>query len=137
MSRNVAWTSLACLVVAYLAASRMNWDTAAEWPPADAACVRSELDRWVVGDRMCLLRVTRDELMTVPGVGPARADSLIRHRTSGFSNWSDVLQVPGVGPYLLSELQQHLTLDCEGDRTALPLPAPTMRPGEPTQQRRR
>ena len=54
-----------------------------------------------------LNRATREQLLGLPGIGPARADSLIayRERAGRFSSWQDVAKVPGIGAAVLRGLQ--------------------------------
>lgn len=53
---------------------------------------------------------TRDQLLAVPGIGPAKADAILRYRKANgpFSAMKDVDNVPGIGPATLAKLSQHL-----------------------------
>ena len=49
----------------------------------------------------------RDELLTLPGIGPARADSILafRDRHGGLDRLEDLLDIPGIGAAILRALQ--------------------------------
>ncbi len=49
----------------------------------------------------------RDELMALPGIGPARADSILafRDRHGGFRRTEELLNIPGIGAAILRALQ--------------------------------
>lgn len=49
----------------------------------------------------------RDELMSLPGIGPARADSILafRDRHGGFRRPEELLNIPGIGAAILRALQ--------------------------------
>ncbi len=54
-----------------------------------------------------LNRATVDELITLPGVGVVRAKAIIRWREEhgAFRSLDDLLQVPGVGPATVARLR--------------------------------
>jgi len=51
------------------------------------------------------------QLRRLPGVGPTRADAIVRERVSGepFRSPDDLLRVPGIGEKTLRRLEPHLT----------------------------
>ena len=53
------------------------------------------------------------ELMTLPGVGPALAGRIVEHRKQNgpFHRAEDLLAVRGVGPKLLAKIKDRLTFD--------------------------
>ncbi|HSP48135.1 MAG TPA: ComEA family DNA-binding protein [Clostridiaceae bacterium] len=57
-----------------------------------------------------LNEATREELMTVPGIGPATADNILRYRESagGFQNIEDLLEVDRIGDKTLEKLKEYL-----------------------------
>lgn len=57
-----------------------------------------------------LNEATREELMTVPGIGPATADNILRYRESagGFKNIEDLLEVDRIGDKTLEKLKEYL-----------------------------
>ena len=61
--------------------------------------------------RLDLNRASISELQTLPGIGPARADAIVRWREEHgrFRRVEDLLQVPGVGPATLERLRPLIT----------------------------
>lgn len=60
--------------------------------------------------RINVNRATREELMTVPGIGPATADNILafREERGGFRTMEDLLLVPRIGEKTLEKLRAHL-----------------------------
>lgn len=60
----------------------------------------------------------RDELETLPGLGPSKAAAVVawREEQGPFETIDDLLAVPGIGPKTLERLKPHLSLEREGDR---------------------
>ena len=54
-----------------------------------------------------LNRAAPRELVTLPGIGPARADAIVRWRRDHgpFRSFEDLLEVPGIGPATLERLR--------------------------------
>lgn len=63
--------------------------------------------------RVDLNRASRNELMQLPGVGPATADRIVAHRESNgrFSKVEDLDQVPGIGDATVSKLRIWVKVD--------------------------
>jgi competence protein ComEA len=57
-----------------------------------------------------LNRATTDELDVLPGVGPATAAAIVswREENGGFRRVEDLLEVPGIGPARLERLRPHV-----------------------------
>ncbi len=55
---------------------------------------------------------TREALVSLPGIGPKRADAIILEReTNGaFRSMEDLLRVPGIGPVTLKNIAPHLRI---------------------------
>lgn len=55
-------------------------------------------------------RATREELMAVPGIGPATADNIlaVREERGGFRTMEELLLVPRIGEKTLEKLRDHL-----------------------------
>ena len=53
-----------------------------------------------------LNRATLEELVTLPGIGPAKAKAILERReaVNGFRSIDDLLDVPGIGPKTLEQL---------------------------------
>jgi len=63
-------------------------------------------------NKIPLNQATREQLLTVPGIGPALADSIMqtKQERNGFSSWDDVDSVSGIGDQRLHELKKHFFL---------------------------
>lgn len=59
-----------------------------------------------------LNRATADELDRLPGIGPAKARSIVatRERLGGFSSLDELRQSPGIGPKILEKIRPYLRL---------------------------
>jgi competence protein ComEA len=50
-------------------------------------------------------------LEALPGIGPARAEAIVRARAQArFASLADLLRVPGIGPVTLSRVAPHLVV---------------------------
>ena len=63
--------------------------------------------RLTVGAPLDLNRATAEDLALLPGVGPALAKAIVEERTrrGGFKSWDEVDAVPGVGPARIDTLK--------------------------------
>jgi competence protein ComEA len=57
--------------------------------------------------KLDLNRAAPGELVSLPGIGPARADAIVRWRRDHgpFRSFEDLLEVPGIGPATLARLR--------------------------------
>jgi competence protein ComEA len=62
-------------------------------------------DKWKEG--LDLNRASAEELEALPGIGPSRAQAVVRWRAEhgSFRNLEDLLEVPGIGPATLERLR--------------------------------
>jgi len=59
--------------------------------------------------RIELNTATMEELLLLPGVGPARARAILAHRP--YRRVEDLLKVPGIGPKTLERLRPYVWVD--------------------------
>lgn len=61
-------------------------------------------------------RASAEELTQLKGIGPKRAEAIVRYRESHgpFASPEDLLAVPGVGPTLLRDNEKHIELSSGG-----------------------
>ena len=57
-------------------------------------------------------RATKEELMTLPGVGESRADSIIKYREQqgAFQSIEDIMQVSGIKEALFEKIKDLITV---------------------------
>jgi helix-hairpin-helix protein len=62
-------------------------------------------------------RAGREELMGLPGIGPALADRILADRAArgAFPQPGALLRVPGIGPRILERLRPYLSREAERD----------------------
>ena len=59
-----------------------------------------------------LNRADRDELVSVPGIGPAGAESILKHRgdRGGFKSLDELSDVTGIGAQAVQNLRKRFTI---------------------------
>ena len=84
---------------------------------AARACVRGAgalhgAQRLLFGGRLDPNRAGRQELMLLPGIGPARAAAIAAERTQrAFRSVEELDRVPGIGPRTLEKLRPWLQIE--------------------------
>jgi competence ComEA-like helix-hairpin-helix protein len=63
--------------------------------------------------RLDLNRATRQELILLPGIGPKRAEAIIRWRSEHgrFDRVERLLEVKGLGPVTLERIREYVCID--------------------------
>lgn len=58
---------------------------------------------------------TAEELMTLPGIGPAKAEAILQYRSEygGFTEPSELLNVKGIGEQIFEKIVPYLTVEEE------------------------
>lgn len=64
------------------------------------------------GEVINLNTATIDQLQTLPGIGPGRAEAIVHYREQhgGFAKVEELDQVPGIGPSLINRLHDRVTV---------------------------
>ncbi len=64
------------------------------------------------GPKVDMNRATAEELQVLPGIGPARAQAIVRWRDEKgpFRNFQDLTKVPGIGPATASRLRSRVVI---------------------------
>ena len=78
---------------------------------------------------------TADELVRIPGIGPARAAAIVqlRERAHRFNHAEDLLRVRGIGRVGFRRMRPYLALAGDTTLTARPGRAPRARPAAVTE----
>jgi len=65
--------------------------------------------------RVDLNSATAEQLVELPGVGPAKAQAIIEERGKApFASLEDLERVKGIGPASIAELREHVTVSESG-----------------------
>lgn len=76
--------------------------------------------------RFDLNTASREELMTVPGIGPKRAEDIIEYRESnGFSSRYDLINIKGIGDATFSKIKDYF-YSFEGEDAEIGLSQPEL-----------
>jgi competence protein ComEA len=69
-----------------------------------------DADRY--GSQLDLNRASAKELQALPGIGPARAQAIVRWRDENgpFRNFQDLSKVPGIGPATVARLRSRIVV---------------------------
>lgn len=103
------WSLVLICTLALGGATSSAWGTEAAPPPArNASPSGAAVNANTAGVQ---------ELMTLPGIGPALAGRIVEHRKQSgpFRRAEDLLAVRGVGPKLLAKIKDRLTFDAPGN----------------------
>ena len=79
------------------------------------ACIKDEIVNEDMGTNDALVSInnsTKEELMTLPGIGESKADAIIKYRNenNGFKKLEDIMNVSGIGESAYSKIKDHIKL---------------------------
>lgn len=81
------------------------------------ACIKDSKDSAIsssvfIGDKVSLNTATLDELMTLPGIGEAKAEAIIKYReeVGAFQNVEQLKEVSGIGDAIFDQIKENITI---------------------------
>ena len=81
------------------------------------ACIKDSKDSAIsssvfIGDKVSLNTATLDELMTLPGIGEAKAEAIIKYReeVGAFQNVEQLKEVSGIGDAIFDRIKENITI---------------------------
>ena len=103
-------TAAASTVTAASEAGRVPSSRRAELPATAQAVSDAKIDPGrSAGGKFDINTASKAQLVSVPGIGPARADAIVQYRSTHgpFPSIVAVDEVPGIGAAIVQQLQQH------------------------------
>lgn len=78
----------------------------------DACITSSQHEENINSIKISLNKATKEELMTLPGIGEAKALAIIAYRDEkkGFKNIEELLQISGIGESIFEKIKNNITL---------------------------
>ena len=81
----------------------------------NTACIDKVVNEDIENNKDILISInsaTKEELMTLPGVGESKADAIIKYRkdNDGFKELEDIMNVSGIGEAAYSKIKDHIKL---------------------------
>ena len=91
---------------------RVDFGDAAEEEPVATAPVESATEEAPAAGKININTATAEELMTLPGIGPATAANIIEYRTEKgpFKSIDDIINVRRIGPATLAKFRDQITI---------------------------
>ena len=91
----------------------------------------------VAQQKINLNTATAEQLETLPGIGPAKAQAIVKYRTDNgnFASIEDLKKVSGIGDKLFEQIKDQITVSEEGaaEKPAAEKPAPEGGAPQPAQ----
>jgi competence protein ComEA len=81
---------------------------------ADGTDVPNQESEGIAGDgRVDINKATKEQLMTIPGIGEAKADSIIAYReaSGAYASIEDIMKVSGIKDGLFQNIKEYITVD--------------------------
>lgn len=75
------------------------------------ACITSDDTTNIINSKISINTASKEELMTLPGIGEAKAESIIeyRNKTGPFETIEDISKVSGIGDNLFAQIKDFIT----------------------------
>lgn len=79
------------------------------------ACITDEIVNEDISNNNNIISIntgTKEELLTLPGIGESKADSIIKYReeNNGFKTLEDIMNVSGIGESAYSKIKEYIKL---------------------------
>ena len=76
------------------------------------ACLDEEDDERASSSKVSLNNASKEEFLTLPGIGESKAEAIIKYREEhgGFQAIEEVKEVSGIGESLYNQIKEDLTL---------------------------
>ena len=67
-----------------------------------------------INSKISLNSATKEELMTLSGIGEAKAEDIIdyRNKNGGFKNIEEIKNIKGIGDSMFDKIKDHITIWC-------------------------
>jgi competence protein ComEA len=81
-------------------------------PTADELEVELAAEEEADSGKININTATKEQLVTLPGIGESKADSIISYRTEhgGFSSIEEIMEIPGIKDAVFSKIKELITV---------------------------
>lgn len=78
----------------------------------NSACITTTIEENSSPANISINNATKEELMTLPGIGEAKAEEIIKYRSdhNGFTNIEELKEISGIGESLFAKIKDYITL---------------------------
>lgn len=78
----------------------------------NSACITTSKEENNSTTNISINNATKEELMTLPGIGEAKAEEIIKYRSdrNGFTNIEELKEISGIGESLFAKIKEYITL---------------------------
>ena len=77
------------------------------------ACINNDnKNENIINKQVDINKATKEELMTITGIGETKADAIIKYReeNGNFKSVEDIQNVPGIGEFLFESIKDYITV---------------------------